>query len=191
MNVALVVPVKSFAAAKGRLAGVLDADAREALARRCAERVVAAGAPWPVYVVCDDEATRSWAVSAGARPVRQDSPGLNAAVACGVAAARQDGADHVVVSHADLPLATTYSHLVHSGEIVLVPDRHRDGTNVLSMPVDAGVEFRYGPGSMAAHVAAATATGLPHRIVEDTSLGLDLDTPEDLDELDRRRSTTP
>ncbi|MEY3691366.1 MAG: 2-phospho-L-lactate guanylyltransferase [Actinomycetota bacterium] len=191
MKVALVVPVKSFAAAKGRLAGVLDADARAALARRCAEQVVASGAPWPVYVVCDDEPTRSWAVSVGARPVRQDSPGLNAAVACGVTAARNDGATHVVVSHADLPLVTTYSHLVHAGEIVLVPDRHRDGTNVLSMPVDARLEFRYGPGSLAAHLAAAAATGLPHRIIEDAQLGLDLDTLDDLDELDRRRTTTP
>ncbi|MGA1363113.1 MAG: 2-phospho-L-lactate guanylyltransferase [Ilumatobacteraceae bacterium] len=191
MDVALVVPVKSFAAAKGRLAGVLDADARAALARRCAEQVVASGAPWSVYVVCDDDATRSWAESVGASPVQQDSPGLNAAVACGIAAARRDGAAHVVVSHADLPLATTFSHLVHRGEIVLVPDRHRDGTNVLSMPADARFGFCYGPGSLAAHVAAAAATGLPHRIVEDVQLGLDLDTLDDLDELDRRRTTTP
>ena len=191
MNVALVVPVKSFAEAKGRLAGALDADARAALARRCAEQVVAAGAPWPVYVVCDDDATQSWAASVGARPVRQDGPGLNAAVACGVEAARRDGAVHVVVSHADLPLAVTFSHLVHAGEVVLVPDRHHDGTNVLSLPAGTSFVYRYGPGSLAAHVASAGATGLPHRVVEDVLLGLDLDTSDDLEELDRRRTTTP
>ena len=191
MNVALVVPVKSFTAAKGRLAGVLDADARAELARRCAEQVVAAGAPWPVYVVCDDEATQSWAASVGATAVRQDSPGLNAAVACGVAAARRDGAGHVVVSHADLPLAATYAHLVQAGEVVLVPDRHHDGTNVLSMPADAAFDYRYGPGSLAAHIASAAAIGLPHRVVDDGLLGLDLDTSDDLEELDRRRTTTP
>jgi len=38
-----------------RLATVLDARAREALGRELASRVIAAAAPVPVLVVCDDE----------------------------------------------------------------------------------------------------------------------------------------
>ncbi|MEY4365515.1 MAG: 2-phospho-L-lactate guanylyltransferase [Actinomycetota bacterium] len=191
MEVALVVPVKSFAAAKGRLAGAITDGERENLARTCAARVVGAGSPWTVYVVCDDDATAEWAQSLGARPVRQTAPGLNAAVEIGVDAARAGGAGHVVVSHADLPLATSFAHLVHPGEVTLVPDRHRDGTNVLSLPAGANFAFRYGPGSFAAHVESARHAGLPCRIVDDASLSLDLDTADDLDELTRRRTRTP
>ena len=191
MNVALVVPVKSFAAAKGRLAGAVGDEERENLARTCATRVVGAGSPWAVYVVCDDDSTAEWAKSLGAHPVRQTAPGLNAAVADGIAAACADGMTHVVVSHADLPLATSYAHLVHPGEVTLVPDRHRDGTNVLALPAGAEFTFRYGPGSFAAHVESARLAGLPYRIVDDASLSLDLDTIDDLDELARRRTAAP
>jgi len=59
--------VKSFRAAKLRLATVLDARAREALARELASRVIAAAAPVPVLVVCDDEEVATWAAERGAR----------------------------------------------------------------------------------------------------------------------------
>ena len=51
----MLVPVKAFAEAKARLAPALDAGQRERLARAMAEHVVAAAAPLPVSVVCDDE----------------------------------------------------------------------------------------------------------------------------------------
>ncbi|MBA2624952.1 MAG: 2-phospho-L-lactate guanylyltransferase, partial [Acidimicrobiia bacterium] len=54
-RVALLVPVKDFARAKARLAGVLDAPARNELARRMATRVVLAAGALPVSVVCDDD----------------------------------------------------------------------------------------------------------------------------------------
>ena len=65
----VLVPVKAFAAAKGRLAGVLDGPGRAALARSMAEVVVAAAAPLPVVVVCDDDDV---AVAAGIERLLQD-----------------------------------------------------------------------------------------------------------------------
>jgi 2-phospho-L-lactate guanylyltransferase len=191
VNVAVIVPVKSFTLAKGRLASSLSDNDRSLLAKRCAERVVAAAAPWPVYVVCDSEDIAEWARALGARVVVQTTSGLNAAVTSGVEAARSDGAHHVVISHADLPLATSFTHLVLEGSVCLVPDRRVDGTNVLSLPADALFDFAYGPGSYQAHVTRAEAAGLPHVTVTDEALGLDLDTADDLEELERRRSTTP
>lgn len=191
MNVAVIVPVKSFTLAKGRLATALSDDERSMLARTCAERVVAAASPWPVYVVCDSADIANWAAGLGAHVVQQTEPGLNAAVSCGVAAATRDGAEHVVISHADLPLAVSFSHLVTEGTVSLVPDRRSDGTNVLSLPVRTSFGFAYGPGSYRTHVACADAAGLPHVTVIDDALGLDLDTVDDLEELERRRSTTP
>ena len=64
--VAVLIPVKAFGAAKGRLAEVLDGLARADLARRMAETVVTAAAPLPVTVVCDDDDVDAWARSQGA-----------------------------------------------------------------------------------------------------------------------------
>jgi 2-phospho-L-lactate guanylyltransferase len=187
---AVIVPVKSFTVAKGRLASALDDSERETLARTCAERVVRAAAPSPVYVVCASNDIAGWAAALGARVVRQVSNGLNGAVHDGWRQAQADGADHVLVAHADLPLVTTFAHVPVEGEVTLVPDRHNDGTNVLSMP--AGVDFvlHYGPGSFVAHLEEVNLRGLPHHVLHDDDLALDLDTADDLRELERRNKET-
>lgn len=186
MLLAVVVPVKSFALAKGRLAGALSHDERGALARRCAEGVLRAAAPHTVYVVCDDDSIEEWAAANGARTVRQVSAGLNGAVHDGWMRARADGFDHVLVAHADLPLARSFAHVPLPGGVTLVPDRHNDGTNVLSFPVGCDLVLHYGPSSFFAHLEEVVSRGIPHRVLHDEDLSLDLDTIEDLEELDRR-----
>lgn len=186
MLLAVVIPVKSFALAKGRLAGAISDTERESLARRCAEGVVRAASPHAVYVVCDNDGIEEWAGTVGARVVRQVSAGLNGAVHDGWMRAKQDGFDHILVAHADLPLARTFAHVPRAGEITLVPDRHNDGTNVLSLPADSGFVLHYGPASFFAHLEEAVARHLPHHVVHDDELSLDLDTVDDLQELTRR-----
>lgn len=185
MHIAAVVPVKSFSLAKGRLASSLTPSHRAQLARDCATRVVGAAAPLPVYVVCDDDEVAKWARSLHARVVRCDTPGLDNAVAAGRRAACDDGADHIIVAHADLPLATRLDHVVRAGAVTVVPDRHRDGTNVLAFPAASGFTTAYGPDSFRNHVRIAERLGLSCIVVEDADLALDLDTADDLAELDR------
>ena len=187
VQVSVVVPVKSFGLAKGRLADSLSAAEREHLSRTCAETVVAAARPWTVYVVCADDATSRWAESVGARAVLQEHPGLDAAVSAGRTAAVADGCDHIVISHADLPLAHTFADVPREGRVSIVPDRHRDGTNVLAIPAHCTMTTAYGPGSFANHLELARRAGLAVDIIDDPDLALDLDTVEDLDELSRRR----
>ena len=182
-----MIPVKAFGLAKGRLADSLTAEQRRDLSRSCAETVVAAASPWTTYVVCTDPDTAAWAEALGARAVIHERPGLDAAVTAGRAAARADGADHVVVAHADLPLARTFTGVPRPGRVSIVPDRHRDGTNVLAMPADCPMSTAYGPGSFSNHVELARAAGLEVDIIDDPDLALDLDTVADLDELARRR----
>lgn len=189
MLLAVIVPVKSFTLAKGRLAGILTDAEREDLARTCAEGVLRAAAPHPVFVVCADSDIAQWARSLGATTIEQTSPGLNGAVHDGWMAARAAGFDHVLVAHADLPLATALDHVAHEGFVTLVPDRHNDGTNVLSMPADCDLVLHYGPGSFFAHLEELVARDIPHRVVHDDDLALDLDTADDLTELTRRRTS--
>lgn len=178
---AVLVPVKAFAEAKLRLAPALTGPEREALAQRMARRVVAAAAPLPVAVVCDDAGVRLWAESVGAHVLWRPGRGLNGAVQDGVAALAAEGYQRVVVAHADLPLATTLAWVADGDGVTLVPDRHDDGTNAACVPADAGFRFAYGPGSFARHCIEAERIGLPLRVVRDAALGWDVDVPGDLD----------
>jgi len=182
--IGVLIPIKAFADAKGRLAGAVDADGRADLARTMASTVVAAAAPLPVTVVCDDDGVDAWARSVGAAVIRVHGPGLNRAVEAGVAALAADGVSQVVIAHADLPRATRLDHCAATQGITLVPDRNLDGTPVLSVPTDAGFRFAYGPGSYAAHVAEAERLGLPWRSLHDPDLAFDVDDPADLEGLD-------
>jgi 2-phospho-L-lactate guanylyltransferase len=179
VRAAVVVPVKAFHAAKLRLAPALSPEARAVLAREMATAVVAAAAPLPVTVVCDDPAVHGWALEAGASVHWTPGLGLDGAVEAGVARAGID-ADRVVVVHADLPLATGLDHVVGRSGVLLVPDRRADGTNVIALPAGCGFRFRYGPGSFARHQAEARRLGLPVEIRTDAALGWDVDVPDDL-----------
>ncbi len=178
----VLVPVKAFGRAKVRLADVLDAPARAALAREMADRVLAATGDLPVAVVCDDDEVAAWAEGHGARVLWRPGHGLNGAVNDAVATLAAEGLDRVLVAHADLPLATGFEELVAPTDgVVLVPDRHEDGTNVASVPAAAGFAFAYGPGSFARHCAEAERLGLELTVHRPPRLTWDVDVPADLD----------
>lgn len=182
----MVLPIKGFSDAKGRLQSVLSQENRAALAEFTAGGLLEAALGVDTFVVCDNDDVAQWARQRGALVVRQTAPGLNAAVACGVEAA-QFTREWVLVAHSDLPFAQQLLSVVDSqlaaSSVTIVPDRHDDGTNVLVIPARSGFTFHYGPGSFAAHQAEATRLGLPVRIVRDEQLALDIDTPDDLAQL--------
>ena len=183
MRVAVLVPVKRFSAAKGRLAGVLDHDARARLAEWMASRVLAATSSLHTYVACDDDDVSAWAVAHGAKVLWGPGLGLNGAVDDGVDRIRADGFDHVIVSHADLPRPAAIPDVAVAGTITLVPDRRRDGTNVLAFPLAAHIAAAYGGGSFQRHLDQAirgATDGYSVEVRRDRDLSLDLDTPHDL-----------
>jgi len=176
----VLVPVKAFGTAKARLAPSLDADGRAGLARVMAVRVLAAAAPLPVAVVCDDPEVAAWAQAHGATVLPEPGRGLNGAVEAGVERLAAAGATEVLVAHADLPLARGFAHLAGFSGVTLVPDRRDDGTNVLCVPTGAGFRFHYGPGSFTRHAAEARRLGLRARVLRDPALTWDVDEPGDI-----------
>jgi 2-phospho-L-lactate guanylyltransferase len=179
-SVAVLLPVKAFHQAKLRLAPALDAASRAALAVEMATKVVEAAAPLPVSVVCDDDAVAEWAVRLGATVIWRPGRGLNAAVSDGVDQLAADGIDQVIVAHADLPHALDLAWVADFEGVTLVPDRHDDGTNVLSVATTVGFQFAYGPASFARHVAEAGRLDLALRVERSARLGWDVDLPADL-----------
>ena len=179
-RVAVLVPVKAFDRAKVRLAPALAPRERARLARVMAEHVLAAAAPLPVAVVCDDDEVAAWARTRDARVVWAPGAGLNGAVETGVAVLGELGHERVIVAHGDLPFAGPLAWLSRSAGVTLVPDHRDDGTNVACVPTGAGFRFSYGPGSLARHEAEARRLSLVVRIVRDPLLARDVDEPADL-----------
>src|SRR4051812_12705813 len=101
----VVIPLRSFALGKARLADALDDDARRAFTRSMAERVVAAAGDRPIVIVSSAADVTAWARALGVATI--DDPGsLDGAARAGRDWVRAQGLGRVVVMHADLPMAT-------------------------------------------------------------------------------------
>jgi 2-phospho-L-lactate guanylyltransferase len=177
---AVLIPVKDFEVAKGRLAPELGASERAELARCLADEVVAACSDMAVFVVCESRNVEMWAESRGATVIQNPRPGLNHAVRHGARQLFCRGFDRVLIAHADLARPSALPELVELDGVVLVPDRHLDGTNAMVVPTGSGFSFSYGPGSFARHLSEAERLGLPVHVVRGVGLDLDLDDPADL-----------
>jgi 2-phospho-L-lactate guanylyltransferase len=66
---------------------------------------------------------------------------------------------------------------------LIVPDRHKTGTNALVLSPPDGFAPAFGPDSLSRHVSRARAAGISFSLEEIESLATDLDTPEDMSEL--------
>src|SRR5690242_2761038 len=130
----VVVPLRSFALGKARLADALDDDARRAFTRTMAERVVAAAGARPTVIVSSAPDVIEWALALRLAHVA-DPGSLDGAAQAGREWVRARNLPRVVVMHADLPLATTLDGIADDGDdpvAVVVPDHHDDGTPVLA-----------------------------------------------------------
>jgi 2-phospho-L-lactate/phosphoenolpyruvate guanylyltransferase len=181
VRLAVLVPVKRFTAAKGRLAGVLAEEERVQLARWLAGRVMDAVAEVPTFVACDDRDVAAWASERGAEVIGGAGLGLNGAVDDAVRQIVDRGFDHLLVSHADLARPDGLVGVVRQGTITLVPDRRHDGTNVMSFPASTPIRASYGGGSFSRHLEQAMAfASVAVEVRSDPHLSLDLDTARDL-----------
>jgi 2-phospho-L-lactate guanylyltransferase len=163
----------------------------ERLLERTVESAEATPGVIAVAVVSPDPEALALAARLGATAVRQAGSGLNEGLGAGRAWAEAAGASALLVVPADLPAvdAATLAEVVAAarsaagpaGEpvVVLVPDRGGTGTNVLLVAPAGAIPFAFGPGSRAAHAAAARARAITYVEVAGP-LALDLDTPEDL-----------
>ena len=181
-SVAVIVPIKDFRQAKHRLSDRLSAEARESLARSMAEKVVAAAQNFTVHVACSDDAVADWATALGVQVIWIEQDGLNPAVK---EAALQVATDfsHMTIVHADLPQAESLDGIATANTVSIVPDRHKQGTNVLSLPTGTFFEFQYGANSLYLHMNEAVRQNLDLKVLQIPQLQWDIDTPEDLDGL--------
>ncbi|HAF68158.1 MAG TPA: 2-phospho-L-lactate guanylyltransferase [Acidimicrobiaceae bacterium] len=181
-EIAVLVPIKDFRHAKNRLSERLNATERESLARTMARQVLAAAEDLSIHVVCDSDEVASWAKSEGAGVIPVTQQGLNAAITEAMSQIASNFS-HAIIVHADLPHARSLSGIAKLDTVSIVPDRHGQGTNVLSLPTGTSFKFQYGEGSLFSHMNEAISQGLDLKVLQIPELQWDVDTPEDLDGL--------
>jgi len=190
--VTAIVPLKALDRAKGRLTDDLDGPSRQRLSRWMFGRVAAAlhatRAVTAVLVVVGDADAAGLAAAHGFRTLQEPRPGLAAAL--GAADAATAGAPATLVVAADLPLARgeDLDAVCAAGAItpVVVAPTRDGGTGALYRRPGRVIATAYGPGSAAAHLAAAAAAGVAALRLEVPDLALDVDTASSLREAVRR-----
>jgi len=191
MRTFAILPVKRFDAAKQRLGSALSASARRALVRAMVHDVLDAldrvRGIRRIVVVTAEEPVRALAAARG--DVVVDDPvqaGQSEAATLGIAAAQRREAERVLLVPGDCPALWPQEVDAmlrrHDGEpgVVVVPDRHGVGTNALLLAPPDAITPAFGEGSRRRHLREALAAGFTPAVEPLVSLGLDVDTPDDL-----------
>lgn len=194
MSALAILPIKSLNDAKQRLRAGLDPGARGLLSEAMLADVLLAlrraRSVEGVLVVSSDPRARQIARANGASLLGDDNRGHNRAAVHGIRWAIAHGAERALLVPGDCPalepgeLDELLARPIEPPSALIVPDRHGTGTNALVLTPPGALEPSFGPGSRARHEAGARAAGANHEVVAIPGLGLDVDTPEDLDQLE-------
>ena len=191
-----LVPIRGLETAKTRLAEEMDPEERYELVVVMLRRTLLAtrdapGITGTIVVTMDPEVT-AIAQTYGAIGLVERAPGLNPAIVAARSLAMARGATALLVLPIDLPdvsraaidqLLALAQRMAASAEeaglVVLVPDRHWQGTNALVVSPPSVIDPQFGPASRAQHELAARKAGASY-VEADGPLTFDVDTPVDL-----------
>jgi 2-phospho-L-lactate guanylyltransferase len=198
MNAALI-PVRSIAGAKQRLAGCLDDARREELALAMLEDMLAALTAATrldrIVVVSSDAGLLRHARRCGAETLEEGPPrGLNGAVAFAAAELERQGVERLLVIPGDVPLLDPFEidalFEVDAGRypVIAVPSSSAHGTNALVTSPPTVIEFRFEGESLSAYRLECRARGVEMLILALEGFAIDVDTPADLAALPSRTS---
>ena len=173
-----LVPLKGSGERKTRLAGRLDERQRRRLSHELFTHVACvlnSSAVLSQVLVLSDVRPEGW----DGPLIFDEGRGLNSELRSFV---RELGPRPLLVIHADLPLLSTEDIAIllaeADGGCAIAPDRHGSGTNAIALHNPTGFAFAFGAKSFVRHITAAEGRA---RIVRRPGLGLDIDTPHDLD----------
>jgi len=189
-----VLPVKRFGAAKQRLDNGLSEGTRRALAEAMVTDVLIAlrRATLVDEVLVVSGETMAVALAAGYDAAAvvddPDDAGHSAAAQRGIQAAMDRGATRVLLVPGDCPALdpAEVDQLLEDAEgvappdVVVVPDRHGSGTNALLLTPPDAIQPAFGPGSRERHERLAQEAGATVAAIDVPTLGLDVDTVDDL-----------
>jgi 2-phospho-L-lactate guanylyltransferase len=192
MNLWAIVPVKPLGRAKSRLSDELLPEKREQLATELLVRTVRLLVPLTrirgVLVISRDTKALAMVRDLGANTVQESgTPELNHALLRATQVLRAWSTEAVLVVPADIPLlaAEDIEEMVQRGRyhnsVVIAPDRHETGTNLLLVRPPGLIPYVFGENSFAEHQRLAIEAGATISVYRSERVALDVDWPEDLE----------
>jgi 2-phospho-L-lactate/phosphoenolpyruvate guanylyltransferase len=196
-----IIPVKETAGAKQRLAPVLPAPLRQALALAMLEDVLEAvagvrGLGGAILVTVDPQAgalARRYSMKTIADGAHDGHTG---AVAAGARCLVAQNHNTMLTLPGDLPLVTAaeIENLIAAhgtAPAFTIAPAHDDlGSNAILISPPQAVPLRFGEDSFFPHLAAARAHGIEPCVVRLPGIAFDIDNPQDLHHFARLRSRT-
>jgi 2-phospho-L-lactate guanylyltransferase len=196
MTTIAILPLKTLDQAKQRLAAEMDASPRRALVEAMfSDTLIALRRATSIdrtLVVTADHGAQRIAAGYGAEVIEDDDQGHSAAAMRGIARALELRAQRALLVPGDCPLLDPseidglVGRRASSPSVLIVPDRHGTGTNALLITPPGVFEPSFGEGSHDRHRELARAAGVVAETVAVPTLGLDLDTPEDMAAIEAR-----
>jgi 2-phospho-L-lactate guanylyltransferase len=196
-----VIPVKETKGAKQRLAPVLSAPLRQALALAMLEDVLGAvagvrGLGGAILVTVDPEAEKLARRYGMATLAEGAHGGHTGAVLAGARHLVTQGCGTLLTLPGDLPLATSaeIKQLIAAhapAPAFTIAPAHDDlGSNAILMSPPHAVPLRFGEDSFFPHLAVARAHGIEPCVVRLPGIAFDIDNPQDLHHFARLGSQT-
>lgn len=200
MSTVAIIPAKRFEDAKHRLAPSVQLGHRRALVESMfADALLAVSRVRSIdrmIVITSDPIASQIAAGHNAIVLDDTAASHSEAAQLGIARALALGATRALLLPGDCPLLDQaeldelISRPVAERSVLIVPDRHGEGTNALLLTPPNAIAPAFGEGSRKRHSDLAAANGATPEVVIVPSLELDIDTPEDLEELTERFATT-
>jgi 2-phospho-L-lactate guanylyltransferase len=197
--IAAVLPVKSPADSMRRLSGLLSHVEREELVRKLFHQALdslsAVSELDLLIVVATEPSFIDAARCAGAGVlVETVQLGHSHSAERGVEMAIGLGAETLLAAPIDVPLATAAdyeallgaSRRIPSPGLLIVPSSDGTGTNALVRKPPDVIPSQFGVSSFERHLSSGQAAGATVQVLHPPGITLDLDTPEDLLEIERQ-----
>lgn len=200
---AAVVPIKDLANAKRRLAGVLNEMERRSLFQAMVEDVLITLDSCELidesWVITGDPEVTLLAETYHARVIPEpENPGLITAVTEAARLMSAEGVQRLVFVPGDVPMVSVAELNIvltelgtvdgngirepgDEAEFTIVPARDLGGSNCICCSPPDCMRFGFGEDSFRRHLSFARELGIRPRVTKLPGLGLDVDTPDDLE----------
>jgi len=192
MSLWAIIPVKPFSKGKSRLSAILTVEQRILLNSTMLSRTIrilkAVKEIHHIVVVSRDSSALSIAHNFEVKTIQEEGViDLNRALERAAIVAKAYSANAVLVIPSDLPLlvpSDISSFLARQKggmEMIIAPDRRKEGTNALYLSPPDLIEFKFGINSFKLHIEEAQRCGAQISIFDNFNFGLDIDISQDLE----------